>query len=562
MHSSQFRYPIFPWIFSLTIACATGSALQAQSTRPFSKDERTYFKKWIGVPAPSIGPAARTGMNGPSITIEAFRGKRLLLFSFDAGNFVGGGRPLDQIADDLVAVNKVLADAGAGRFAAVGFTEGTQFFFPEDGLSEPMLALRHLPKFPLAPITNRHFKEPYSMLLRPGGIVIDRNGIIIAVYPRPMKPDEIAAVSGLPDWTGPAGQSPQQDPWEGKAPPKPTRTFTRLWRKALPSKSRNPMPGARTPVISLGHGDWNLDGHDDLLAINADGVMSILDTDGNTQTSFALPDKPRCVSPVIASAQLKPTVVAAFQHPEGWPHEIPLISSNGRSVWTFGPASEGIDSAAFADLDGDGKNELIVGHNAFGGMVIIDCDNRPLWTNYNVGNVWAVAGLDARGSRPGLVLCTSGRGEITVFDNCGTLLRRIPNDGNFVTNFAAAEINPQGDRQVLASWPARAGAADFVVATDTEGNQLWKYPAQLPRRGPKHGAMQAAELAGDGTKQWIIATAEGDLIVLDAAGKLLARLDQPNGPPGCWTAVRQTNEPGLLVVSDAEGLDAYSFESR
>lgn len=565
MHSPQptgsIRLSNLVIAFALAL-CGPKSELRAQSARPFSKDERAYYKKWVGVPAPAIGPTAQLGMNGPRITIEEFRGKRLLLFSFDSGNFVGGGRPIEQVAEELNAVNKAVSDAGADRLAAVGFTEGTEFFFPEDGLSEPMLALRRLPKFPLAPITNRHFKEPYSMLLRPGGIVIDRNGIIIAVYPRPMNPDEIAATSRLPDWSGPTQTPPLQDPWEGKEPPMPTRSFVRQWRKTIPSNAPNPMPSHRSPVIALGHGDWNRDGRDDILAINADGVMRVLDSDGKLQQEFTLPGRPNYVAPVIICAELKPTVVAAFQHPEGWPSEIPLISSNGRSVWTYGPTGAGIDSAAFADLDGDGKQELIVGYNGGAGLHVVSCDDERRWHVDSVANVWQVAGLDARGGRPGLVLCTSARGEITVFDNCGKLLRRIPNSGNYVTNFAVAEVNPQGDRQVLASWRARAGAPDFVVATDTEGNQLWKYPAQLPRRGPKHGALQAGELAGDGTKQWIIATAEGDLIVLDAAGKLLARLAQPGGPPACWTAVRRPNDTGLLIVSDTEGLDAYSLADR
>jgi len=531
----------------------------AQSGNPLSSDEQGYYAKWVGVSAPPIGSNAKVGLNGPPITIEEFRGKRLFLFSFDAGNFVGGGRPHEKIAADLKAVNGTLSDAGAAHMAAVGFTEGVCFFFPEDNMSQQMRTLRRVPSFPLINLTNRRFGEPYSLLNRPSGIVIDRNGVIVAVYPHEMSPVEITGVAGLPDWTGETRGAPLPDPWDGKAAPTPTRTFAEAWKLPFEGARVLDLIGRRSSVIALGHGKW-IDDHDLVLAVDSAGKMRAIASDGTVKQELALRPSPSPVSTVIQCSEIRRGEIVAFQLPEGWPREIPLIGPKGRSLWAYQhPDNAGLDSIACADLDGDGCSEVIVGCNGSAGLCVVDCENKPRWKDTSIGNVWEVVGFDATGGRPGLVLCASADGAVRVFDAKGKQLRKMPRLGKYCSKFAAAEMNPRGDRQILSYWQAEAGSSDFIAATDMNGNLLWKFPIELPHGGPMHGAIRAAEITGDGTKEWIVASASNELVVLDADGKLVARLAVPKGSSQCWTPVSRAGKPGLLVVSNSKGIVAHAL---
>lgn len=529
----------------------------AQSGNPLSSDEAAYYAKWVGVSAPAIGSNAKVGLNGPPITIEEFRGKRLFLFSFGAGNFVGGGRPHEKIKADLEAVNGTLRNTGEAHVAAVGFTEGVCFFFPEDNMSQELRTLRRVPTFPLVNITNRKFGEPYSLLRRPGGIVIDRNGVIVAVYSHEMSPPDIAGVADLPDWSGETRVAPLPDSANGKAPPAPTRTFSEAWKLPFEGARVLNLIGRRSPVVALGHGKW-IDDQDLVLAVDSSGKMRAIDSNGTVKQEYTLRPRPSPVSAVIQCSELRRDEIVAFQLPEGWPREIPLIGPTGQVRWTYQhPDDAGLDSVACADLDGDGCSEVIVGCNGSAGLCVVDCENKPRWKDTSIGNVWEVAGFDATNGRPGLVSCASADGVVRVFDARGNLLRKMPRLGKYCSKFAASEMNPRGDRQILSYWQAEAGSSDFIAATDIDGNLLWKFPVELAHRGPSHGAIRAAEMTGDGTKEWIVASASNELIVLDADGKLVARLAVPKGSSQCWTPVSRAERPGLLVVSNSKGIEAH-----
>ena len=47
---------------------------------------KSFYARWVGVRAAELGQAARDH-DGKLVTLSSFRGKRVLLFSFDAGNF-------------------------------------------------------------------------------------------------------------------------------------------------------------------------------------------------------------------------------------------------------------------------------------------------------------------------------------------------------------------------------------------------------------------------------------------------------------------------------------------
>jgi outer membrane protein assembly factor BamB len=92
---------------------------------------------------------------------------------------------------------------------------------------------------------------------------------------------------------------------------------------------------------------------------------------------------------------------------------------------------------------------------------------------------------------------------------------------------------------------------------DLNGKILWKYPADWG--GSLLAPIVAADVAGTGTKQWLLPGRSESLIVLDAAGRLVARIDRGQKLWRTWTAVARKNEPGWVVTSDLEKLVAYKL---
>jgi hypothetical protein len=60
--------------------------------------EGKFISSWIGVQAPDLGPNGVDRINGPKIKLEDYLGKRILLYSFDTGNFVNGPSEEEQEA--------------------------------------------------------------------------------------------------------------------------------------------------------------------------------------------------------------------------------------------------------------------------------------------------------------------------------------------------------------------------------------------------------------------------------------------------------------------------------
>ena len=84
-------------------------------------------------------------------------------------------------------------------------------------------------------------------------------------------------------------------------------------------------------------------------------------------------------------------------------------SSDGSLLWTY-KNSDGVDDVWTADLDGDGRDEVIVGYNGSGGLHVLDPDGVLRW-NTKLGNVWHVAAGDLTGDKKILGSLHVGRGK-------------------------------------------------------------------------------------------------------------------------------------------------------
>jgi hypothetical protein len=162
--------------------------------------KKKNYPRWIGAKAPDLGPNGVDRIEGQTIKLDDHKGKRILLYSFDTGNFVKGPSEEEQIAilQLLYKALDIRDKVGRNKFEIIGFTRGYWFWDipPDNELPEDQ---KHLLRFKdlLLVNTNRVLPEPYDLLRQPGCIVIDRNGIIREFIPRALTEEEIRRVAEM-----------------------------------------------------------------------------------------------------------------------------------------------------------------------------------------------------------------------------------------------------------------------------------------------------------------------------------------------------------------------------
>ena len=107
-------------VMSQSIAIDPGNAPKAPAGDPDEARRaqiKEYYPRWVGVRAPELGQAGRDHDDMP-VTLSSFRGKRVLLFSFDAGNF--NREPDEQaLLANLRALDKAIKTVGRDKLAVI-----------------------------------------------------------------------------------------------------------------------------------------------------------------------------------------------------------------------------------------------------------------------------------------------------------------------------------------------------------------------------------------------------------------------------------------------------------
>jgi hypothetical protein len=430
------------------------------------------------------------------------------------------------------------------------------YSFPENEIPEDFKAHIKRWKEILLVKNNRTsgFAEPYTILTSPGGIIIDRKGIIQEIIPRPMTEAEIRNAATASDWDKPVKLAPRDDPWEGRGEPKPLMKVKQVWTKNIPL------------TIGMTFADFDLDGSNKLLAVNTEGKMFVVSPDGNIDKELSIPGVSGRLPVAIHWAELEKGKIGFTTFSGGWPHEIFIFDKDGKVIWKYPPSDkpkEGIDSVAFVNIDNDKTTELIVGFNAGGdqgALHLVSSRGEVIWRSNKVGNVGNVAGIPKHGDRQGMVLCTGSGGEITVFDASGRFIRTISNDSHYVNHFSAANIDSKGSIQVVSFWKNYLKKSGFAVATDLEGKIFWKYPIISDEATKVPQPIIAVDINEDGVKEWIIYPHRGELVVLDKSGKLIAKFNDPVKYWSSYTILPRKNKTALFIFGGKDEMVAYELE--
>jgi FG-GAP-like repeat len=171
--------------------------------------------------------------------------------------------------------------------------------------------------------------------------------------------------------------------------------------------------------------------------------------------SGPLPPAPACKQADSGSATVqKPTLLhkLADQGDEGW-----------------------LASPAVADLDGDGKNEIIV---ARGGVVVVwNADGTPKWRYDTMQDrIWASPVVADIAGDPKLEIAVAARGQVFLLDASGQIVPGFPVMWTSeMRSLAAADIEGNGTLDLVAA-PANGSATDVMNAWRGDGSVAPGFP--------------------------------------------------------------------------------------
>ena len=221
-------------------------------------------------------------------------------------------------------------------------------------------------------------------------------------------------------------------------------------------------------------------------------------------------------------------------------------SSDGTVLWT-NKSNDGVDDVWAADLDGDGRDEVIVGFNGSGGLHVLDLDGVLRWKTTKIGNVWHVAAGDLKGDKKVAVLSTSAQGKVHVYDADGKSL------GSFDPSFYAHGIRVGRLAKQDPADTILVTSGETLAAFNGERKMLWNhaFPGEI-----KH----VDSMAICPNRPWVACAGRGgQVVVMDCGneGKPIAQAQRGGRMIDVTWAIGEDHETPLLLICDGRALSAF-----
>jgi len=235
-----------------------------------------------------------------------------------------------------------------------------------------------------------------------------------------------------------------------------------------------------------------------------------------------------------------------------WGKSVIAFNSAGKILWKQ-TSGDAIDDVWAADLDGDGRDEVIVGYNGSGGLQVLDHAGVQRWKNTQLANVWHVTAGDLVGDKKKEVISMSD--GVHIFDADGKALRQldVAFEPSMVHVVRLAKDDPFDTILVVGS--GKAGGS--IAALDGNGKTFWTHNVE---RFEKVDSMAVCP-----NRPWAaFCTSErGDVAVVDCRdGRTIANTgDQGSQPQVAWAIAEDGNTP-ILLVATVRALSAFQVKPR
>ncbi len=227
-----------------------------------------------------------------------------------------------------------------------------------------------------------------------------------------------------------------------------------------------------------------------------------------------------------------------------------------------------ITDVRLIDLDDDRDPEIVISALDISKSVVgsgfvraVKLDGTVLWENTKIASPYHL-GIALSENKPSILAMNATSQNMTLFefDPQGNQKREISlKDNNPIGWFVVEDLDGSGDSRICASIPHKGEKNTVHIAEiDRSGNQDWQYPFLVAAHTIPLEYMIAADIIGDATKEWIFASADGELHFLDAAGKPLDRYSHGKIITGFSAAPIAGKK--ILAVADPESITIYEVE--
>jgi len=228
-----------------------------------------------------------------------------------------------------------------------------------------------------------------------------------------------------------------------------------------------------------------------------------------------------------------------------------VLKDDGTLSWRY-PAPGAVRTVNTGDVDADGQLEVIVGYNEFDqrgdpqgwGISVLRGDGRALW-QYQMGNVlWSVGNADLNGDGKEEVVVGTGANQVVAISG-GHQMWTFATQGSVVTLFAG-DVNGSGRAAVM------AGSEDnHAYLLFGNGMQRWSYDT-----GSNVVTVQAADLNNDTLSEALLASEQGVLYALRLDGVMLWQRDLNNTPLAVYTG-NWNGDGQVSIAIGTRGGDLY-----
>ena len=167
-------------------------------------------------------------------------------------------------------------------------------------------------------------------------------------------------------------------------------------------------------------------------------------------------------------------------------------------------------SPAVADLDGDGKNEVIAARE--GRMLVWNADGTVRWFKDVGSRIWASPVVaDLLPSKPGLEIAAAASGKLYAWDSAGTALPGFPvTFKSELRTLAAGDIDGDGQLELVSvttTPQSGGGQKDIVFAVKANGQTVTGFP---PNTTGASGCDNACYVTGGYDQNLALGDVDGD----------------------------------------------------
>jgi hypothetical protein len=207
-----------------------------------------------------------------------------------------------------------------------------------------------------------------------------------------------------------------------------------------------------------------------------------------------------------------------------------------------------------ADVDGDGRLELVVGFWGAQGVHCVSLDGSPRWTNAESSNVFSV--LTRNTNDRTNQLCIAGAAGTPKFLNAnGQLAVDMPQPAERLHHLFASHL---GRDAPLCGVSYAADGKRQVVGLDAALQRTWRYELPAGSFATQVSFVTAAEILTDDQHAWLVAGPDGSVHVISHDGQFTDKFHTGEALRGLAGA--RHGGAGLLVVSTPTGLCAWSVQ--